>query len=148
MRARNIASRHATVSADSPAVEAADILSRHDVRGILVVDASGGFVDVLSDSELLRDLLPPYVDVASVLAHVLEESAADALFRRLEGRTVGDLLRSEREVAPVVDAGDTLVEVASVMVRAHASLVGVLDGGVLVGGISIDDLLSHLLARR
>lgn len=148
MKARNLVSPQHTVRTDAPAAEAADILARQDVRGVLIVDASGGFVDVLSDSELLRDLLPPYVDVASTLAHVLEESAADALFRRLDGRTVGDLLRYDREVEPVVHAEDTLIEVASVMVRAHASLVGVLEDGVLAGGISIDDLLSHLLTRR
>jgi predicted transcriptional regulator len=102
----------------------------------------------LSDSELLRYLLPPYVDAASSLAHVLEESAADVLFRRLEGRVVSDLVPREREHDPVVEGEDTLVEVASVMVRAHASLVGVLEDERLIGGISIDDLLSHLLTRR
>ena len=148
MKARNLLSPQHTVRTDAPAVEVADVLARHDVRGVLVVDPRGGFVDVLSDSELLRFLLPPYVDAASSLAHVLEEGAADMLFRRLEGRSVGDLIPKGREVAPVVEGGDTLVEVASVMVRAHASLVGVLEGGVLAGGISIDDLLSHLLTRR
>jgi CBS domain-containing protein len=54
----------------------------------------------------------------------------------------------ERDVAPIVDGDDTLVEVADVMVRSRASLVGVMDGGRLVGGISIDDLISHLLKPR
>jgi CBS domain-containing protein len=54
----------------------------------------------------------------------------------------------ERDVPPVVAADDTLVEVAAAMVRSHASLVGVLDEGRLVGGISIDDLISHLLKPR
>ena len=58
---------------------------------------------------------------------------------------MGDLMPEERDEHPVVDAEDTLVEVASTMVRARASLVGVLEYGRLVGGISIDDLLSHLL---
>jgi CBS domain-containing protein len=54
----------------------------------------------------------------------------------------------ERDVAPIVDGEDTLVEVADVMVRSRASLVGVMDQGRLVGGISIDDLISHLLKPR
>lgn len=148
MKARNLVSPQHTIRLDAAATEVATVLARHDVRGVLVVDAAGSFVDVLSDSELLRYLLPPYVDAASSLAHVLEESAADVLFRRLEDRVVADLIPGEREHDPVVQGDDTLIEVASVMVRAHASLVGVLDEGVLIGGISIDDLLSHLLTRR
>ena len=148
MKARNLASPQSAVRIDAPASEAAAVLARHDVRAVLVVEDTGALVNVLSDSELLRALLPRYVDEASILAHVLEESAADMLFQRLEGRSVSELVPAEREVEPVVQGEDTLVEVASVMVRAHASAVGVLENGQLIGGITIDDLLSHLLARR
>jgi CBS domain-containing protein len=133
---------------DAPAGEAAAVLARHEIRAVLVVDERERFVGVLSDSELLRGLLPPYVGEASMLAHVLEEGAAEILYRRLEGRLVAGLMPHDRDVVPVVDADDTLVEVASVMVRARASAVGVMDGGRLIGGITIDDLLSHLLSRR
>jgi CBS domain-containing protein len=44
-----------------------EILSRHDVRAILVVDASDEFAGVISDSELLRRLLPPYLEAAAPL---------------------------------------------------------------------------------
>ena len=145
MKARNLASPHVTLRSDAPASEAAVVLSRHDVRALLVVDEEGGFVGVLSDSELLRALLPPVVHENQALARVLEEGASDELFRRVEGRSVGDLMPVERDGPPVVEGEDTLVEVASAMVRARASLVGVLDEGRLIGGISIDDLVSHLL---
>lgn len=148
MKARNLASPQNVVPADAPATEAAAALARHDVRAVLVVGKDGSLVNVLSDSELLRALLPRYVDEASALAHVLEENAADLLFDRLAGRSVADLLPEEREVEPVVQGEDTLIEVASVMVRARASAVGVLEGGQLIGGITIDHLLSHLLTRR
>lgn len=148
MKARNLASPQNVVRADAPATEAAAVLARHDVRAALVVRDGGVLAGVLSDSELLRALLPPYVDQASILARVLEEGAADVLLDRLEGRTVADLMPRDREVEPVVLGEDTLVEVASVMVRAHASAVGVLEDGRLIGGITIDDLLSHLLTRR
>jgi CBS domain-containing protein len=148
MKARNLASPQPVLRSDAPAGEAAAVLARHEIRAVLVVDERERFVGVLSDSELLRGLLPPYVGEASILAHVLEEGAAEILYRRLEGRLVADLMPKDRDVVPVVDADDTLVEVASVMVRARASAVGVMDGGPLIGGITIDDLLSHLLSRR
>jgi CBS domain-containing protein len=148
MKARNLASPQPVLRSDAPAGEAAAVLARHEIRAVLVVDERERFVGVLSDSELLRRLLPAYIDEASMLAHVLEEGAAEILYRRLEGRLVADLMPHDRDVAPLVEADDTLVEVASVMVRARASAVGVVDDGRLIGGITIDDLLSHLLSRR
>jgi CBS domain-containing protein len=148
MKARNLASPQPVVRVDAPARDAAAVLARHDVRAVLVVDERDEFLGVLSDSELLRGLLPPYVDQARMLAHVLEEGTAEALYRRLEGRSVADLMPGNRDVVPLVGGDDTLVEVASVMVRARASAAGVVDDGRLIGGITIDDLLSHLLSRR
>ncbi len=148
MKARNLASPRDTVRIHDPASAAAEVLARHDVRAVLVVDDRDVFVDVLSDSELLRRLLPGYVDDDSALARVLEEAASDVLFRRLEGRTVADLVPQDRDAEPVVAADDTLVEAASAMVRSRASMVGVVEDGRLIGGISIDELLSHLLGRR
>jgi CBS domain-containing protein len=148
MRARNLASPRETLRIDAPASLAAQVLSRHDIRAVLVVDSAGAFRGVISDSELLRALLPSFVSENEVLARVIEEGASEELFRRIEGRTVGDLMPAERGRPPVVEGDDTLVEVASTMVRAGASLVGVLDDGRLIGGISIDDLISHLLRAR
>jgi CBS-domain-containing membrane protein len=148
MKARNLASPRDTLTTDAPAAEAAQVLARHDVRAVLVVDRGGAFAGVISDSELLRHLLPPYLENSEALARVLEESASETLFGRLEGLTVADLMPDDRDERPVVDADDTLIEVASVMVRARASLVGVIDEGRLVGGISIDDLITHLLRTR
>lgn len=148
MKARNLASPQKVLRDDAPAAEAAAVLSRHDIRALLVVDSSGGFVGVLSDSELLRALLPPFLSESQTLARVLEEAASEALFRRIEDLTVRDLMPDERDAAPIVSGEDTLVEVADAMVRSRASLVGVLDDGRLIGGISIDDLISHLLRPR
>jgi CBS domain-containing protein len=148
MKARNLASPRETVGLDAPAPVAAALLARHDVRAILVLNPDGSFAGVISDSELLRALLPGYIDRTSALARVLEEAAADVLYRRLEGRTVADLMPDDRDEAPVVDADDTLIEVAAAMVRSRASMVGVVDGERLLGGISIDDLVAHLLKPK
>lgn len=148
LRARNIASRHFTVAAEAPAAEAAAILSRVDVRAVLVVDAGQRLAGVLSDSALLSALLPDYVEEDAALARVLEEDATDLLWHRLEGRTVADLLDAHEGPHPEVDGDARLLDVAAMMVRTRLSLVGVRDEGELIGGISIDDLLTHLLRSR
>jgi CBS domain-containing protein len=136
-----------TLRADASAHEAALVLSRIQTSAALVVD-DDRFVGVVTDEDLLKALLPSYVGEADALARVLEEGSAELLWQRLEGRTVRDMIVHGREEEPIVDGDATLVEVASVMVRAEAPLVAVVEGGRLVGGITIDHLLTHLLSRR
>jgi CBS domain-containing protein len=109
------------------------------------VDTQDNLVGVLTDAMLLRFLLPPYVAEAESLAGVLEERAAEALWQRLEGKRAVDLLPEHRSIAEV-DAEATLIEVASEMVEAHVPLVAVRAGDHVVGAITLNELLKHLLA--
>jgi CBS domain-containing protein len=147
MRARDLATEQPAVGERAPASEAVERLAREDVRAIFILGTSGDLVGVLSDSSILRELLPSYVEEDRALAAVVEEEPADVLWRSLEEQTAVDLVPKAQEVEPKVDADATLIEVAVVMVRAHTPLVGVIEDGRLVGGITIDRLLSHLLAR-
>jgi CBS domain-containing protein len=147
VKALGLAGPQETLQADAPAQEAALVLSRIQTSAALVVD-DDTFVGVVTDEDLLRALLPSYVGEADALARVLEEESSDRLWQRLEGRTVRDLIVQGRDEQPVVDGGATLVEVASVMVRAEAPIVAVVEDGHLIGGITIDHLLTHLLSRR
>ena len=146
MKALGLAGPQETLQADASAQDAALVLSRIQTSAALVVDVDT-FVGVVTDEDLLKALLPSYVGEADALARVLEEDSSDRLWQRLEGRTVRDLIQ-DREEEAVVDGGATLVEVASVMVHAEAPIVAVVEDGRLVGGITIDHLLTHLLSRR
>jgi hypothetical protein len=80
------------------------------------------------------------------LAQVLEEGAAELLWRRLDGHTAAELLPTKRAEVAQVDGDATLLEVAAAMVRARAPLVAVRDpGGRLLGGITTSRLISQLL---
>jgi CBS domain-containing protein len=147
VKALGLAGPQETLSADASAHEAALMLSRIQTSAALVVDGDR-FVGILTDEDLLRALLPSYVEEADALARVLEEASSERLWQRLEGRTVRDLIVQDRDQEPIVDGGATLVEVASVMVRAEARIVAVIEDGRLLGGITIDHLLTHLLSRR
>jgi CBS domain-containing protein len=147
VKALGLAGPQETLRADASAQEGALVLSRIQTSAAIVVD-DDEFVGVVTDEDLLRALLPSYVGEADALARVLEEDSSEMLWQRLEGRTVRDLLVPNREEEPVVDGGATLVEVASVMVRAEAPIVAVVEDDRLIGGITIDHLLTHLLSRR
>ena len=146
MKALGLAGPQETLRADASAQEAALVLSRIQTSAALVVD-DDTFVGVVTDEDLLRALLPSYVGEADALARVLEEGSSERLWQRLEGKTVRDLIVNRAE-EPVVDGEASLVEVASVMVRAEAPIVAVVEGDRLLGGITIDHLLTHLLSRR
>jgi CBS domain-containing protein len=147
VKALGLAGPQETLRADASAQEGALVLSRIQTSAAIVVD-DDEFVGVVTDEDLLRALLPSYVGEADALARVLEEDSSEMLWHRLEGRTVRDLLAPHREEEPVVDGDATLVEVASVMVRAEAPIVAVVEDDRLLGGITIDHLLTHLLSRR
>jgi CBS domain-containing protein len=134
------------VGPEAPAAEAARLLRDPEVRGLLVVNSEDRLVGVLTDAMLLRFLLPPYVAEAESLAGVLEEQAAEVLWRRLDGKRVFDLLPQDPADSAEVHLEDTLIEVASAMVGDHVPLVAVREDDRVVGAITLSALLKHLLA--
>ena len=145
MKARDLVMDQPVVPPGTPAPRVARLLADVGVRAVLVADPDGPVAGVISDRLLLSHMLPSYVTEVEVLAGVLDERDVDLCWLRLQGRTAKDLLPADQEVTPLVDADDTLIEVASVMVRARVSLVGVIERGRLIGGITIDSLISQLL---
>jgi CBS domain-containing protein len=144
MRARDLAVPYPLLPADAPAAEAARLLAEEEVDAVFV-ERQGQLQGVVSDIGLLVRMLPSYVIEDPKLAHVLEEGATDLLWRRLEGRTAGQLLLKGGGEVPQVDGNATLMEVAAVMAGAQAPMVAVRKGGRLIGGITSSALLTRLL---
>jgi CBS domain-containing protein len=146
MRARDLATPYPSVAPDTPAEEAARLLAEEAVEGVFVQDDQGELQGLVSDTTLLAFLLPRYLAEDRALVGVLGEDVADALWQRLRGRTVRDLLPTSTTGLPEVDANDTLVKVAATLVRSGASLVAVRDrDGRLLGGITTSQLIRRLL---
>ena len=145
-KAGDLASEHPLVPVDTPAAQVARVLAAADVRAVLVVRLDGSLAGVVSDRLLLRELLPSYVLENESLAGVLDQRSVDLCWRQLEGRTAKDLLPDEHEVRAEVTVDDTIMEVASVMVRSRSPLVAVRDQSGIVGAISIDVVISELLS--
>lgn len=147
MRARELARQHPQVDYEAPAEEAARVMvdPGEEPRGVLVVDREGWLKGVVSELAWLRFLLPPYVIEDEGLARVMGQKAADELWRRLEGRTVAEVLAEAPEEPPVVDGDASLVEVASAMVRTRSPLVVVHEEEWATGAITARPLLKRLL---
>jgi CBS domain-containing protein len=144
MRARDLAVLYPSLRVDAPAAEVARLLAEEQVDGVFV-ERQGQLQGIVSDIGLLVRLLPGYVIEDLTLAQVMEEGAADLLWRRLEGHTAGELLPKRGAEVPQVDGDATLMEVAAVMAGAGAPMVAVREGGRLIGGITSSALLTRLL---
>ena len=146
MRARDLATPYPSLAPDTPAEEAARLLAEEAVEGVFVQDEHGNLQGVVADTTLLAFLLPRYLAEDRALVGVLGEDVADALWQRLRGRTVRDLLPVSTAGLPEVNGNDTLVKVAATLVRSGASLVAVRDrDGRLLGGITTSQLIRRLL---
>lgn len=147
MRARDLAQEFPTVSLDTDAMASAKILSRERLAGLIVLDEDGSPYTVLPGSQVLRFIVPTYVQDDPPLARVYDEKASDELCAKLTTSTVRDLLPDRRDVdeLPVVDGDATTIEVAAVMARMHSPVVAVVEDDRLVGAITVRRLLDHLL---
>lgn len=145
MRAGDLVEEFPVVTMQSDALEAARILAEHRLPGIVVTDDCGMPQAVLSASQVVRFLVPGYVQDDPSLAGVLSESMADRCAENLSGKRVRDVVPEHLVYVPPVDGDDTIIEVATVMAQLRTPLVAVTKGGHLRGVITATRLLAAAL---
>lgn len=153
MSARTLAEPFPIVTPETDAMEAAQVMAEQHLAGLIVCGENGRPYTVLPGSEVLRFLIPVYVQDDPALARAVDEQASDQLFGRLVRSTVRDLLPRQQDLdeLPVVDADATALEVAAVMAHMHSPLVAVIDerdGDRVIGAITVSRLLERLLPTR
>jgi CBS domain-containing protein len=147
MRAEQIAEDFPVVTVDSDALDAARLLAEHRLHGIVVTDSSGKPYAVLPASQVVRFIVPGYVQDDPSLAGVLNESVADRAAEKLSGKTVREMLPEHLANVPPADADDTIIEVAATMARLRSPLIAVVKDGTLHGVVTASRLLAAALHR-
>jgi CBS domain-containing protein len=146
VRAEDLDEKFPVVNIDSDALDAVRLLAEHRLNGLVVVtDTSETPYAVLPASQVVRFIVPGYVQDDPGLASVLTESMADHAAEKLSGKTIRDVLPKQRQHIPVADGDDTIIEVAEVMARLRSPLVAVVKDGRLHGVITASRLLSAAL---
>jgi CBS domain-containing protein len=148
VHAEQMAEDYPVITMDSGALEAARLLAEHRLPGLVVTDRDGHPRSILPASEVVRFLVPSYVQEDPSLAGVLSESMADRIVETLGAKRVGELIPAEAPELAVVNADDTIVEVAAVMARLRCPLAAVMTNGELVGVITASRLLQVALTPR
>lgn len=148
MRARELVEEYPTVRLDTDAMEAARMLAHKRLVGLIVSDGDGKPYTVLPGSQVLKFLVPQYVQDDPALARVYDEKASDELCAALTKSVVRDLLPSRQDVdeIPIVDPDATVIEMAAVMARVHSPVIAVVDKeNHYLGAVTVRRLLEHLL---
>jgi len=149
MRPHQIMTRKVTsVTPDTSVVEAANLMLKHHVSALPVVDKSGTLVGIISEGDFLhRSEIGTQRKRSRWLRYLLlgyDRSAAD--YVQVHGRKVAEIMTP----SPVTVAEDTsLPEIVARLERHHIKRVPVVRGGKLVGIVSRSNLLQAMasLAR-
>jgi predicted transcriptional regulator len=145
VRAEQIAEEFPVVASDSAALDAVRLMAERRLPGLVVTDPQGQPLTILPASQVVRLLVPAYIQDDPSLAGVLGEQAADRIADKLGGKSVQQVLPKSAPHMPTVNVDDTIVEVAAIMARDHSPLVAVVSGKRLVGVITASRLLEVAL---
>ncbi len=145
MHAEEMVEQFPVVTIDSNALDAARMLAEHRLPGIIVTDTSGRPYAVLPASQVVRFIVPTYVQDDPSLAGVLNESMADQAADKLANKTVRQMLPEHLTDVPPANADDTIIEVAALMARNRTPLIAVMKDGKLHGVITASRLLEAAL---
>jgi CBS domain-containing protein len=145
VHAEDIVEEFPVVTVDSNALDAARIVAEHRLPGIVVTDAEGLPYAVLPASQVVRFIVPTYVQDDPSLAGVINESWADKAAEKLANKSVRDVLPEHLEDIPSAKADDTIIEVAALMAQLKSPLIAVMKDGRLHGVITASRLLAAAL---
>lgn len=148
MRAEQIAEEFPIVALESNALDAVRLLATRRLPGLVVTDQTGTPVTILPASQVVRLLVPAYVQEDPSLAGVLSESMADRIADTLGGKSVKAVLPQPPKDMVTVKSDDTIVEVAATMARNRSPLVAVMGGDGLIGIITATRLLEVALGTH
>jgi CBS domain-containing protein len=145
VHAEQMAEESPLVDLDTNALSALRLLAEQRLPALLVTNPDGSPHSILPASQVVRFLVPGYVQDDPSLARVMNESMADRAADQLGSKRVRDLLPTERRELPVVNHDDTIIEVAAIMARLRCPLAAVMKDKKLIGVISASRLLELAL---
>src|SRR4051812_10588821 len=149
MLARDLLVPFPSIGMEDDALDAARLMAGRRLPGIVVCEPEGRPSRILPGTQVLRFVIPGYVQDDAALAHVIDERGVERLLGALAGRTVREVLTSPPDVDLAIAApDDTVLELAALMARTHSPLVAVVEHDRLLGCVTLPRLLDVLLEPR
>jgi CBS domain-containing protein len=121
--------------------EVANLLYRHRISGMPVVDAQNHIIGEITERELITAALPDYRAVATK-SGALDREPFEELLKREDQITVEQLMIPPQAI---VDEDKTVVELAALMLFKNIRRVMVATDGELVGLIMRSDIVNRVI---
>ena len=149
MTARDImSSLPRCVQLNTPIPEVAGLLTEHSISGVLVVDAAGALVGIVTLSDLLHRVahphLPPRLDILGSVVYLATPHRFKELMGKIAGVSAQDAMSDSLHTA----GPDTSVEdLADLMVEHHIGRIPILENNQPIGIVTRTDLIRKVLLR-
>ncbi len=134
------------VSSDAPLRTILEGLLARDQDAAMVVDKEGNLLGLVGIHDILRRIVPRYLDLDSNLAEVMHENYFYEVFSRLTKVTATDLMRKEADV-DTVSPDDAVIKAAALFVEHRRKIIPVVQGNRLLGVVTRRSILRRALDK-
>jgi len=120
----------------------ANVMFKHRIDGVPVVEKGGKLVGEISEKELLKFALPDYESFIANMANLPELEPFEDLLRQEDKVRVKDVMNKDVVTFPVMTQ---VVEIAAFMLFKDVDRVMILKDEKLVGVVSRSDIVSKII---
>lgn len=131
------------VMAEDTVEDAMHVLRSHSLSGVPVVDERWRLVGFLSESDILRSVLPSYLEILARDSFLYgEHELLVKNFSQVRAGVVRDYMQARCQA---VQPETNIMNVADLMLRLKVKRLPVVDGRLLMGIIDRGDLCEYLM---
>ncbi len=135
-----------TVTPDTSIRELVELLGRHNINGVPVVDEGGKLVGIVTEADVVdqsrRIHIPSFFNFMDSVIFLEDPSVVEKEIKKMTGTKVGDIMTTDvRTVTP----DTTVQEVATLMSEEHIQTIPVMDGERLVGVVGRWDVIKSIV---
>lgn len=131
------------VMAEDTVEDAMHVLHSHSLSGVPVVDERWRLVGFLSESDILRSVLPSYLEILTRDSFLYgEHELLVKNFSQVRAGVVRDYMQARCQA---VQPETNIMNVADLMLRLKVKRLPVVDGRLLMGIIDRGDLCEYLM---
>lgn len=132
-----------TVAEKTSLGEAARVMRDRDISALPVLDQAGRLTGIVSEGDLIRELLPRYTELFEEERYRVDAEYTENRAASLRDRPVGEIMtRGVFTISPEAP----LLKAAALLQLRHIKRVVVVEGNQIVGLISRRDICNALLA--
>lgn len=117
---------------------------RQIVFGMVVTDAAGQLLGMLSMYDILLLIRPKHIHIWGEIKDVDVEGILDAALRRARSMLVSDIMTTD---LTTITPDMHLLRIIDIMIKKHVRRLPVLEAGKLVGMVYLSRVFQHLLER-